>query len=156
MRTEGNQPAVARAMPLKHLQPMSLDPDTFKPEAGNLRWRFYSTAHHAQFDIAVPSDDNFKPDPAALSHLEAALSSIDALYATALAAAEKGWTARYSASPRPREDWGLVRLFADATGRLVLSLNESEIDTYSLWDVTLIDGQATGINHRPWGGSAAT
>ena len=150
MSEEGNRLAVAPIATLKHPRPMPLDPETFKAEAGNIRWRFHTTERLGQFDIAIPSDDDFNPDPAALAHLQAALTRIDALYDAALREAEKGWAARYTATPRPRDDWSLVRLFADATGHLVLSLNESEIDTYNLWDVTLINDVPVQTVQRAW------
>lgn len=127
-----------------------LDPETFRSEPGAIHWRFHTTDRLGQFDIAVPSTEDFEPDPAALAHLETALARIDALYDLALSAAEQGWIARYSAAPRPREAWTLVRLFADATGSLVLGLNEGEFDTYCLWDVTLISGQPTTTLQRAW------
>lgn len=129
------------------------DSETFSLELGSIRWRLHTTDRLGQFDVAVPTDDDGNAHPAALAHVEAALSKIDALYDVALRAAEQGWIARYTGTPRPRDAWSLIRVFADTSGRLVLSLNEGEYDTYCLWDVTLIDGQRTQVEHRIWGGS---
>jgi hypothetical protein len=133
---------------------MALDPETFRSEPGNIYWRLLSVPGHGEFDIATPAGEDWGPNPAALIHLEAALARLDALYAIALPAAERGWVERYRAQPRSREAWSIIRLFADATGRVVLSLNEREFDTYCLWDVTLVDDQPTDVTHRVWGGVA--
>lgn len=129
-----------------------LDPDSFSTEAGNIRWCFHTTPRFGQFDIAVPSDDDFNPDASALAHLEAALARIDALYNIALAAAEQGWIARYEATPRPHAAWSLVRLHAHPDGRLVLTLHEGDFDTYCVWDVTLVDDQPATTLQRAYGG----
>lgn len=129
-----------------------LDPETFSLDRDNTRWRFHTTDRLGQFDIAVPIDDDFAPEPAALAHLETALASIDALYDAALPEAEAAWQARYNALLRPRSAWSLIRLFAAPDGRLVLSLNEGEYDTYCLWDVTLVGGRPTSVVQRIWGG----
>jgi hypothetical protein len=134
---------------------MSLDPETFRSEPGDIYWRFFETPRHGQFDIAAPAGDNWGPDPAALVHLEAALTRLDELFDVAFPAAERGWADRYKAPLRPREAWSIVRLFADTTGRIVLSLNEGEFDTYCLWDVTLIDGRVTGVLQRAWSGASS-
>ncbi|MEQ1785261.1 MAG: hypothetical protein ABMA14_28280 [Hyphomonadaceae bacterium] len=128
-----------------------LDPETFKAEPGNIRWRFHTTDSLGQFDIAVPSDDGFNPHPAAIAHLQSALDSIDALYDAALAEAEKGWATRYNAPLRPLEAWSLVRIFADETGGFVLTLHEGDFDTYCVWDVTFADGHPTHVRQRPYG-----
>ena len=132
-----------------------LDPETFTREPGDIFWRFHTTERLGQFDIAVPADDAFAPSGAALANLQTALTNIDALYDTALAAAETGWAARYNAPLRSRDAWSLIRLFADDAGRLVLSLNEGDIDTYCLWDITLIAGRPIQTDHRVWGASPA-
>ena len=129
-----------------------LDPETFRSEAGGVYWRFFETAQHGQFDIATPAGEDWGPDPAALAHLESALARLDELVAIALPAAEQAWAENYKLPLRAREAWSLVRLHADASGVLVLSLNEREVDLYSLWDVTLMDGRATTITKRNWGG----
>ena len=67
-----------------------LDPDTFKCEPAGSRWRFWSMDRFGQFDIAVPSDEELNPHPAAVAHLESALPLIDALHAAALPVAEQG------------------------------------------------------------------
>ena len=129
-----------------------LDPETFRSEAGGVYWRFFETARHGQFDIATAAGEDWAPDPAALAHLESALVRLDELVAIALAAAEAAWVDNYKLPLRAREAWSLVRLHAEASGVLVLSLNEREVDLYSLWDVTLKDGRAINITKRNWGG----
>lgn len=129
-----------------------LNPETFSVELGSTHWRFHTTERLGQFDIAVPGDDHGNPDPAALAHLETALAAIDALYDRALVEAEQGWIIRYKGPPRSRDAWSLIRLLADRAGRLVLSLNEGEYDTYCLWDITFVDGKPAGVVHRIWGG----
>ena len=129
-----------------------LDPDKFKSEPGNVRWRFHATERLGQFDIAVPADDDLNPDPAALAQLESALARIDAIYDAALPIAEQGWTARYNTPVRDRSAWSLVRFFADPTGGLVLTLHEGEFDTYCAWDVTFANGQPVRAQQRPYGG----
>jgi hypothetical protein len=133
---------------------MALDPESFRSELGDIYWRFFETPRHGQFDIATPSGENWGPEPAALVHLEAALARLDQLFDLALPAAERGWAERYKAPPRSRDAWSIVRLFADATGRIVLSLNEGEFDTYCLWDVTLVDGLPASVVQRAWGGAS--
>jgi hypothetical protein len=133
---------------------MALDPDSFRSEPGDIYWRLLSVPGHGEFDIATPAGEDWGPNPTALIHLEAALARLDALYAIALPAAECGWVERYRAQLRSREAWSIIRLFADATGRIVLSLNEREFDTYCLWVVTLVDDQPTDVAHRVWGGAA--
>jgi hypothetical protein len=131
-----------------------LDPETFALEAGSVHWRFWTTRTLGQFDIAVPSDDDFNPDASALAHLEHALMEIDALYDIALREAERGWAARYNGPLRSRDAWSLIRIFAEPSGQLVISLNEGDFDTYCLWDVRLVDGRPVAIEHRAWGGSS--
>lgn len=133
---------------------MALDPETFRSEPGDIFWRLLTVPGYGEFDIATPAGEDWGPSPAALIHLEAALARLDALYAIALPAAERGWVERYRAQPRSREAWSIIRLLADATGRIVFSLNEGEFDTYCLWDVTLVDDQPTDVTHRVWGGAA--
>ena len=135
---------------------MALDADSFRSEPGDIYWRLLSVPGHGEFDIATPAGEDWGPDPAALIHLEAALARLDVLYAIALPAAERGWVERYRAPPRVHEAWSIVRLFADATGRIVLSLNEGQFDTYCLWDVTLIEGQPASVVQRAWGGAASS
>jgi len=134
---------------------MPLDPDTFRAEPDGPYWRFETTPRLGQFDIAAPpSADDWGPDAAALTHLEAALARIDALYDAALIEAEKGWVARYNAPLRSRDAWSLIRLFADASAVIALSLNEGEFDTYCLWVVTFSAGQPSTVDHRIWGGAS--
>ncbi|MEQ1780342.1 MAG: hypothetical protein ABMA14_03220 [Hyphomonadaceae bacterium] len=128
------------------------DPDTFKSEPARTRWRFHTTDRLGQFDIAVPSDDDLNPHAAALTHLEAALTRIDALYDAALPVAEHGWVARYNGPLRDRSAWSLVRIFADETGSLVLTLHEGDFDTYCVWDVAFTNGHPTRALQRPYGG----
>jgi hypothetical protein len=132
----------------------SLDPTTFALEPGEIHWRFWRTDRLGQFDIAIPSDAEFNPDAAALAHLDRALARIDALYDIALPEAEKGWAARYNGPLRPRDAWSIIRLFAEPSGHLVISLNEGEFDTYCLWDVTLEDDKPAGVVHRAWSATA--
>lgn len=132
---------------------MPLDPESFHSEPGGVHWRLVDTPRHGQFDIAtVSSEGDWGPDPAGLAHLENALARVDALFDIALPAAEAGWAARYNGPLRRRDAWSMVRLFADASGRVVLSLNEGEHDTYCLWVITLVDGLPVNVEHRGWGG----
>lgn len=135
---------------------MHLDPEAFRREPGDIYWQPFTTPRHGQFDIATVAGEDWGPDATGLAHLEHALKQLDDILATALPAAEGGWAARYKAALRSREAWSIVRLFADATGRIVISLNEDEFDTYCLWDVTLVDGRMTNVAQRIWGGTPSS
>lgn len=129
-----------------------LDPAAFRREPGEIYWQLVTAPRHGQFDIATVAGEDWGPDATGLAHLEHALTQLDDIVAIALPAAENGWAARYNAPLRAREAWSIVRLFADATGRIVISLNEGEYDTYCLWEVTLIDGVPVDVIQRSWGG----
>lgn len=129
---------------------MSLDPDSFRSEPVNVCWRSFNAPGHGGFDIATPAGEDGGPERTSLAHLEKALADIDRLFEVAITAAEKGWAARYNGPLRSREAWSIVRIHANTDGRITFSLHEAEFDTYCLWDVTLVDGRVSGVDHRDW------